>query len=116
MPPPSPSDHAATLRGPATWRTSAASARGHTPAIPTYADMFTRPEEDYQRVVVDALTAIWARVPARRSQLHLDTLQLAQKFSVSALSIDEEEPNLTSNTKLDTTACLGVLYTWDQIL
>ncbi|KAF3520222.1 hypothetical protein DY000_02060158 [Brassica cretica] len=66
MPPPSPSDHAATLRGPATWRTSAASARGHTPAIPTYADMFTRPEEDYQRVVVDALTAIWARVSRYR--------------------------------------------------
>ncbi|KAF2575505.1 hypothetical protein F2Q70_00002147 [Brassica cretica] len=26
------------------------------------------------------------------------------------------EPKLTSNTKLDTTACLGAWYTWDQIL
>ncbi|CAG7876270.1 unnamed protein product, partial [Brassica rapa] len=27
-----------------------------------------------------------------------------------------KEPKLTSNTKLDTTACLGAWYTWDQIL
>ncbi|KAG5388061.1 hypothetical protein IGI04_029602 [Brassica rapa subsp. trilocularis] len=28
----------------------------------------------------------------------------------------EEEPKLTSNTKLDTTACFGVWYAWDWIL
>ncbi|KAL0667739.1 hypothetical protein Bca4012_030443 [Brassica carinata] len=27
-----------------------------------------------------------------------------------------KEPKLTSNTKLDTTACLGAWYAWDQIL
>ncbi|KAF3531558.1 hypothetical protein DY000_02039759 [Brassica cretica] len=33
------------------------------------------------------------------------------------VSIDtEQEPKLTSNTKPDTTACLGAWYTWDRIL
>ncbi|KAF3603748.1 hypothetical protein F2Q69_00035140 [Brassica cretica] len=32
------------------------------PPFPLMPDMSTRPEEDFQRVVVDALTAIWARV------------------------------------------------------
>ncbi|KAF2582935.1 hypothetical protein F2Q70_00043060 [Brassica cretica] len=31
----------------------------HSPHMP---DMSTRPEGDFQRVIVDALTAIWARV------------------------------------------------------
>ncbi|KAF2575163.1 hypothetical protein F2Q70_00003302 [Brassica cretica] len=137
-------------------------------------DMSTRPERDFQRVVVDALTAIWARVsrchcssrrsvrvssplaagPSRQRRgtssedttdedYHTDTLQLARKLSVSALSIDEEvltsidgvalisinkvlcisidnrdrgEAKLTSNTKPDTTACLGAWYTWERIL
>ncbi|KAF3515712.1 hypothetical protein DY000_02060072 [Brassica cretica] len=84
-------------------------------------DMSTHHEGDFQRVVVEALTAIWARVSRRHASAeatprgppmrplmrtsphitiliylcflllsHLDTLQLAHKFSVSALSIDEE--------------------------
>ncbi|KAH0862260.1 hypothetical protein HID58_079471 [Brassica napus] len=32
------------------------------PPFPPMPDMSTRPEGDFQRVVVDALTAIWARV------------------------------------------------------
>ncbi|KAF2533040.1 hypothetical protein F2Q70_00031303 [Brassica cretica] len=32
------------------------------PPFPPMLDMSTRPEGDFQRVVVDALTAIWARV------------------------------------------------------
>ncbi|KAH0849161.1 hypothetical protein Bca4012_097478 [Brassica carinata] len=32
------------------------------PPFPPMPDMSTLPEEDFQRVVVDALTAIWARV------------------------------------------------------
>ncbi|KAF3543442.1 hypothetical protein DY000_02007310 [Brassica cretica] len=63
-------------------------------------------------------------VAVRAGGVHLDTLQLAQKCFVYALSIDEEvlksideeEPNLTSNTKPDTTACLGAWYTWARIL
>ncbi|KAF3513909.1 hypothetical protein F2Q69_00006851 [Brassica cretica] len=82
------------------------------PPFPPMPDMSTRREGDFQCVVVDALSAIWARVsrcrcssrrsvrassppaggvcePAHRQQ-HMDTLQLAQTFSVSALSIDNE--------------------------
>ncbi|KAF3511419.1 hypothetical protein F2Q69_00006583 [Brassica cretica] len=32
------------------------------PPFPPMPDMSTRPERDFQRIVVDALTAIWARV------------------------------------------------------
>ncbi|KAF3518310.1 hypothetical protein DY000_02059802 [Brassica cretica] len=32
------------------------------PPFPPMPDMSTRPEGDFQRVIVDALTAIWARV------------------------------------------------------
>ncbi|KAF2591849.1 hypothetical protein F2Q70_00038497 [Brassica cretica] len=108
------------------------------PPFPPMPDMSTCHEGDFQRVVVDALTAIWARVsrcrcssrrsvraspplaagPSRQHRgtssdetndenqssyiypyllmfsidflRHLDTLQLAHIFSVSALSIDEE--------------------------
>ncbi|KAF2574071.1 hypothetical protein F2Q70_00002916 [Brassica cretica] len=38
-------------------------------------------------------------------------------FTVSTLAeIVLKEPKLTSNTKLDTTTCLGAWYAWDQIL
>ncbi|KAF3514516.1 hypothetical protein F2Q69_00006489 [Brassica cretica] len=36
------------------------------PPFPPMPDMSTRPEGDFQRVVVDALTANWARVSRRR--------------------------------------------------
>ncbi|KAF3580468.1 hypothetical protein DY000_02031360 [Brassica cretica] len=35
---------------------------------------------------------------------------------IAAWSRILKEPNLTSNTKPDITACLGACYTWDQIL
>ncbi|KAF3547427.1 hypothetical protein DY000_02007578 [Brassica cretica] len=74
------------------------------PPFPPMPDMSTRREGDFECVVVDALSAIWARVSrcrcsSRRSVRassppaagpHMDTLQLAQTFSVSGLSIDNE--------------------------
>ncbi|KAF3547382.1 hypothetical protein DY000_02007309 [Brassica cretica] len=83
----------------------------------------------------------WLRVSIKPTRF-VDP-DLARKLSVSALSIDEEvltsidgvalisinkvlcisidnrdrgEAKLTSNTKPDTTACLGAWYTWERIL
>ncbi|KAF3503469.1 hypothetical protein F2Q69_00043093 [Brassica cretica] len=39
------------------------------PPFPPMPDMSTRPEGDFQRVVVDALTAIWARVSRCRCSI-----------------------------------------------
>ncbi|KAF2581656.1 hypothetical protein F2Q68_00005144 [Brassica cretica] len=53
------------------------------PPFPPMPDMSTRPEGDFQRVVVDALTAIWARV----SRCHCSSRRSVRASSPSAAGL-----------------------------
>ena len=43
-------------------------------------------------------------------------LQILLRYLTTLAKIVLKEPKLASNTKPDTTACLGAWYTWDRIL
>ncbi|KAF2549304.1 hypothetical protein F2Q70_00022984 [Brassica cretica] len=62
-------------------------------------------------------TSIDQRLPALvdNNPPHSPPMNSQQDFHTRE-EIDQLEPKLTSNTKLDTTACLGAWYTWDRIL
>ncbi|KAF3552920.1 hypothetical protein F2Q69_00013330 [Brassica cretica] len=51
-----------------------------------------------------------------RSQIVLKMLKWINLSTIHTCLDSLKEPNLTSNTKPDITACLGACYTWDQIL
>ena len=67
------------------------------PPFPPMPDMSTRPEGDFQRVVVDALTAIWARV----SRCHCSSRRSVRASSPSAAGLSRQLRGTSSDETAD---------------
>ncbi|KAF2552143.1 hypothetical protein F2Q68_00035716 [Brassica cretica] len=67
------------------------------PPFPPMPDMSTRPNEDFQRVVVDALTAIWARV----SRCRCSSRRSVRASSTSAAGPSRQRRDTSSDETTD---------------